>query len=76
MYLHQTVVQCPFLDEPISGTVSFSDDTNVRSRATYSCNPGFTIDRQSGDIVRVCGPNGRWSGDAPVCICKYLRMML
>ena len=36
--------------------------------ATYSCNDGFDL---VGVSVRVCGDDGEWSDEAPMCIRKY-----
>ena len=38
--------------------------------ATYSCNDGFDL---VGVSVRVCGDDGVWSDEAPVCIRKSFR---
>ena len=35
--------------------------------ATYSCDPGFDL---VGVSVRVCGDDGVWSDEAPMCLRK------
>ncbi len=39
--------------------------------ATYTCNTGYNI---VGSESRTCGASEVWSGDAPVCNCKLLRV--
>ena len=62
---------CSSLCSPDNGTVNVSSRT-VGSIAMYSCNAGFLI---SGDPQRNCQADGRWSGQAPICILgKYMTM--
>ena len=44
--------------------------TTVGSIVTYTCNPGYTLQR---DNNRTCMANGHWSGRAPICDRKLLR---
>ncbi len=62
--LHTAVIPCPALDSPVNGTV---DDTEREylSEATYSCDPGFTLD---GYEIRTCQSDGTWSGQPPTCV--------
>lgn len=60
---------CSFLDEPRFGTISFSDDQNVGSVATYICFPGYEIE---GVAERTCQADRTWTGVPPVCIRKKL----
>ena len=56
---------CPVLEDPDNGEV-FVQCRVVGCFAAYSCNPGFGI--CEGDlVVRVCGDDGEWIGDAPTC---------
>jgi len=62
-YIH-TTVQCPDLPDPKNGQVSLSGMT-VGRFAIYQCDAGFIP--TGGNVVRVCEPNGQWSGSAPTC---------
>lgn len=57
-------VTCPFLDDPMDGTVLFPVDRRPTDRATYRCNDGFV---RVGDLIRECQENGMWTGEAPIC---------
>ena len=37
--------------------------------ATYVCDSGFEL---VGDEMRDCQSNSQWSGEAPICICKFI----
>ena len=58
-----TAQQCPSLFNPPNGRVNAPTRT-VGSRATYSCNPGYTL---IGPSTLVCQAGGMWSGSAPTC---------
>ena len=51
---------------PANGTVVVIGNTRG-DMATYSCNAGFEL---VGNSTRVCGDDGEWSGEAPMCIRK------
>ena len=55
---------CPVLMNPANGQVNVIGRT-MGSQAVYDCDEGFA---ESGLIVRVCGPDGRWSGGDTECI--------
>ena len=61
----------PAPDAPANGQRSGSG-TTVGSTVTYTCNPGYTLQR---DNRRTCMANGHWSGRAPTCdrklLCKH-----
>ena len=65
MHTHTAIgiTECPQLQNPANGQVSVSG-TTVGSTATYTCNTGFVIARQS---TRQCLESGQWSGQAPTC---------
>ena len=58
-----TATNCGPLSFPENGYLTVSGKV-----ASYSCNGAFTL---RGPSSRVCGVNGSWSGDAPVCERKY-----
>ncbi|XP_063401402.1 sushi, von Willebrand factor type A, EGF and pentraxin domain-containing protein 1-like [Mytilus trossulus] len=57
------IVHCPNLTALTGGQISTTGQT-FRSVATYSCNDGYTMD---GENIRVCQPEGFWSGKVPTC---------
>ena len=64
-------VLCPTLAIPDGGNLSTTGQT-FSSMATYSCNDGY---RMNGESIRICQPEGYWSGNAPSCtavICPAL----
>ncbi len=38
-------------------------------KVTYACDPGYRM--ISGDFQRTCYASGEWSGEIPICKCKY-----
>ena len=63
------VVFCSDLVQIDNGTLSFIDlplsgPKPNRTVATYTCDGGFTLDRNA---TRICD-NGNWTGTVPVCI--------
>ena len=57
-------IPCPKLRNPVNGRVSFSAGLTVGSRATYTCNSGYSL---VGESTRICREDRSWSGRAPVC---------
>jgi len=55
---------CDPLANPANGTVAVSNGGVFPSTARYACNAGFAL---GGSELRSCGPDGTWSGAAPVC---------
>ncbi len=59
---------CPDLTVPANGMISYNmgaaSPRPVDTMATYTCNPGFTL---NGGSTRTCGSDGVWSGFAPTC---------
>ena len=69
-------ILCPGLTPIENGVIIYSSTTpgphQLRTMATYSCNPGFGL--SGGDSTRTCGgdgssPTGVWSGTPPTCEC-------
>ena len=61
------MITCDDLPDPTNGQVELSGDT-PGSTAQYTCNSGFVL---IGDKTRMCQDDGDWSGEAPVCECKF-----
>ncbi len=61
------VINCGSLDAPSNGAVDTSSGTTYLQRATYTCNPGYTL--TGGDMTRTCQVNGMWSSSACECEC-------
>ncbi|XP_064386326.1 sushi, von Willebrand factor type A, EGF and pentraxin domain-containing protein 1-like [Halichondria panicea] len=59
------IVNCGSLDDPSNGAVDTSSGTAFLQRATYTCNPGYTL--TGGDMTRTCQVNGMWSSSEPAC---------
>ncbi len=57
------VIICPDLTPPDNGNVNRLGNA-PGSLALYACNDNFEL---SGDMSRECGPNGQWTGEAPLC---------
>ena len=63
VHFYCTVVDCGPLSNPDNGLVIFGT-TTLGSLANYSCNTGFAL---MGLSSRMCGVDGSWSGEIPVC---------
>ena len=61
-------VECATLVNPENGDVMVTGQT-LGSVATYTCDDGFMLE---GNENRECGPDGRWSGEEPICIREAL----
>eukprot|EP00118_Oscarella_pearsei_P023342 m.278886 g.278886 ORF g.278886 m.278886 type:complete len:1499 (+) comp40615_c0_seq6:5702-10198(+) len=55
------VVACSDLTNPDNGKVIVKE-----ARATYTCNDGYKLS-ETGNAIRVCNCNNKWSGSAPTC---------
>ena len=56
---------CPPLNDPENGNVNVSGGQT----AECTCNNGFNL---IGDPILMCGPDGQWSGNPPVCEGKHV----
>ena len=52
------------MNNPMNGSVRLDGGTVIGAMAFYNCQTGF---RLVGDGLRVCGSNGLWSGEEPIC---------
>ena len=59
------VVNCPELENPANGRVILNNRSEG-SEAMYSCDGDYVLSEES-IMIRVCGPDGRWSGEQPQC---------
>ena len=56
-------IMCPNLENPTNGAVMVSG-MNPGDTATYTCISGYEL---VGAATLVCGLDGMWSPDPPVC---------
>ena len=52
---------CEELDDPENGTVTIIGNET----AIYDCDKGYRL--VGNDTSRICGADGEWSGEAPIC---------
>ena len=62
-----SVITCPEPEVPEDGYV-VGYDFNVHSTIEYHCEAGYLL---VGKSTLECTTQGEWSGDHPVCECKY-----
>ncbi len=60
---------CSDLIAPTNGMIGYNNmgtasQRPVNTMATYTCNPGYTL---NGGSTRTCGSDGVWSGSTPTC---------
>ncbi|XP_021351273.1 sushi, von Willebrand factor type A, EGF and pentraxin domain-containing protein 1-like [Mizuhopecten yessoensis] len=56
-------VECPALRNIRNGLVTMLGRT-FTSKVEYSCDPGYDLE---GESIRICQPEGYWSGKSPSC---------
>lgn len=61
------VVACGKPDIRDDHTVVEGDSYVVEHWVTYGCDEGYEL---NGNASRVCGGDGKWSGEAPACKCE------
>ena len=57
--------------DPDNGEVSFRRNS-VGEEATFTCDPDYEL---VGADVIICGDDGQWSPDSPVCKCKTFHLL-
>ena len=62
---------CDELEDPINGAKD-SDDNFQGETVTFFCNDGFNL---SGNSIRTCQPDGKWSGSQPQCIRTFIALL-
>ena len=67
LILHSVVV-CPTLSDPDNGNVELSGNT-FGQIAECTCNTGYNL---IGDALLICGSEGQWIGNSPVCNGRHL----
>ncbi len=72
------VITCSDLPSLTNGDIDYGGAGSTNSRpvntvATYTCNPGFTL---NGGSTRTCGSDGVWSGSTPSCQRKCMEWTL
>ena len=63
-HVFPTAISCGTMNSPTNGSVRLDGGTVIGAMAFYNCQTGF---RLVGDGLRVCGSNGLWSGEEPIC---------
>merc|ERR1712166_89456 len=61
------IKDCGNLNPPSNGAISFTSGTTYESRASMSCNNGYT---HVGSSTRTCRSCGSWDGTAATCVVK------
>ena len=65
MFIVLIATDCGNLTSPNDGLVIYSNGTTYQSKATFSCNTGYTL---SANSTRTCEASTDWSGLTPNCI--------
>ena len=58
------------LTDPLNGMVDVPSNMYL-AVATYTCDVAYVIQEGQND-TRLCGADGMWSGNAPLCVRKLL----
>ena len=66
IYSIQLFLDCGPLEHPCNGLVLMPDGTTLDHEATYQCDLGY-VSSLLEPVIRICGEDGVWSGDAPCC---------
>ena len=64
-------MSCPTLEPFPDGTMNVTD-LFVNTTVAYTCDPGFML--TDGTRTRTCQGNLKWSGKAPICRSKRLKI--
>lgn len=69
--IHFVAILCDHLPSLKYGRIRLSYGYRWNSIATHSCNWGYQLKKDHGDVKRVCQDDGSWSGSPPLCIRKF-----
>ena len=72
LYFLNIGILCPDLEDPVYGSVD-DGDNRPGTKAVYTCNKGFKL---VGESERKCQYSGEWTGEAPVCKCKFIHVSM
>lgn len=59
------VINCGDPGLPANG-LRYGEDFAIGQNVTFQCQPGYRME-EDGSPVRMCTPNGTWSGNMPLC---------
>lgn len=59
------VINCGDPGLPANG-LRYGEDFAISQNVTFQCQPGYRME-EDGSPVRMCTPNGTWSGNMPLC---------
>ncbi|XP_029701072.1 CUB and sushi domain-containing protein 3 isoform X7 [Takifugu rubripes] len=60
-----TMINCGDPGLPANG-LRYGEDFAIGQNVTFQCQPGYRME-EDGSPVRMCTPNGTWSGNMPLC---------
>lgn len=66
------------MGEPYNGKVTCTDDNNIGSACSFTCDEGFTLFPEGAIFCELSADSnaGKWSADTPTCTGKYNRLYL
>ena len=59
------LIECKKLAIPINGSKNCTEEEDLWSKCSFTCNPGFVL---IGTSPKVCGRNATWTGGAVQCV--------
>lgn len=58
------VSSCSYLEPPVNGFITYTNNQSIGSEAHYSCKEDYQL---SGNPTRKCSENATWTGSTPEC---------